>query len=212
MIRTTTPLDQTSDSAESTTSPPSPTTSTPTPQPSFNSTLSSLFGPTAPSLAKKSSHLTERMATYSCHISFLKACRDHAFIPKGLRLSSPITSTRATEVLSTASNLLLTVRLSYYRCQYGRSKKTYDSTLVQLESLLTPEYFQKLLHLNTKKSGYTHRQHLLTHQKKFAALLTEYDAPFISPYSSLASLDIPSPTFHGPLLTTTPRQTPPPRL
>ncbi|KAL5269541.1 hypothetical protein ACHWQZ_G003139 [Mnemiopsis leidyi] len=204
MIRTTTPLDQTSDSAESTTSPPSPTTSTPTPQPSFNSTLSSLFGPTAPNLAKKSSYLTERMATYSCDISFLKACRDHAFIPKGLRLSSPITSTRATEVLSTASNLLLTERLSYYRCQYGRSKKTYDSTLVQLESLLTPEYFQKLLHLNTKKSGYTHRQHLLTHQKKFAALLTEYDAPFISPYSSLASLDIPSPTFHGPLLTTTP--------
>ncbi|KAL5258273.1 hypothetical protein ACHWQZ_G013050 [Mnemiopsis leidyi] len=85
MIRTTSPLDQTSDSAESTTSPPSPPTSTPQlilPQPSFNSTLSSLFGPTAPSSAKKSSYLTERLATYSCHISFLKACRDHAFIPK----------------------------------------------------------------------------------------------------------------------------------
>ena len=58
---------------------------------SFNSTLSSLFGPTAPTLAKKTSYLTER------HVSFLKACRDHSFIPKGLRLPAPITSTRATE-------------------------------------------------------------------------------------------------------------------
>ncbi|KAL5249851.1 hypothetical protein ACHWQZ_G015795 [Mnemiopsis leidyi] len=36
-----------------------------------------------------------------------------------------------------------------------------------MESLLTPEYFQKLLHLNTKKSSYTQHQHLPTHQKKF---------------------------------------------
>ena len=75
-IRNTTPMDQTSDSAESTETP------SPTPQPSFNSTLSTLFGPTAPTLAKKTSYHTQRMATYSCHISFLKACRDHSFIPK----------------------------------------------------------------------------------------------------------------------------------
>ena len=208
MIRTTTPLDQTSDSAESTATtsrPPPPTPQpTPPPQPSFNSTISSLFGPDASSLAKKSSYLTERMATYSCHISFLKACRDHSFIPKGLRLSTPITTARATEVLSKASNLLLTERLSYYRRQYGQSKKTYDCTLAQVANLLSPDYYQKLLHLNTKKSSYTHRQHLFTHQKKFDALLTEYDTPFLSPYTSLTSFDVPSPSFHGPLPTTTP--------
>ena len=144
------------------------------------------------------------MATYSCHISFLKACRDHSFIPKGLRLSTPITTARATEVLSKASNLLLTERLSYYRRQYGQSKKTYDCTLAQVANLLSPDYYQKLLHLNTKKSSYTHRQHLFTHQKKFDALLTEYDTPFLSPYTSLTSFDVPSPSFHGPLPTTTP--------
>jgi hypothetical protein len=195
-------MDQTSDSAESTVTPS--LIPTPTPQPSFNSTLSSLFGPTAPSLTKKTSYHTERMATFSCHISFLKACRDHSFIPKGLRLSTPITTTRATEVLFKASTLLLTERFSYYRNKYAQSKKTYDSTLAKLETLLTPDYFQKLLHLNTKKSSYTHRQHLLTHQKKFAALLAEYDTPFLSPYTSLTSFDIPSPSFHGPLPTTTP--------
>ena len=197
-IHSTTPMDQTSDSAESTETPSS------TPQPSFNSTLSSLFGPTAPTLAKKTSYHTERMATYSCHIAFLKACRDHSFTPKGLRLSAPIISKRATEVLSKASTLLLTERLSHYRHKYGQSKRIHDDSLRQLELLITPEYLQKLLHLNAKKSSYTHRRHLLTHQKKFDVLLSEYDTPFISPYHSLPSLDIPSPTFHGPLLKTTP--------
>ena len=75
--------------------------------------------------------------------------------------------------------------------------------MTQLQTLLSPEY-QKLLRLNTKKSSYTHCQQLLTHQKKFAALLTEYDTPFLSPYASLLSFDIPSPSFHGPLPSTYP--------
>ncbi|MCP4489010.1 MAG: hypothetical protein GY820_17110 [Gammaproteobacteria bacterium] len=198
MIRNTTPLDQTSDSAESTTDTPQPT------PPSFNATITSLFGPAATTLAKKSSYYMERMATHSCHISFLKACRDHSFIPKGIRLSTPVLSKRATEVLSKASTLLLTERLNHYRQQYARSKRNYDDNIRQLNLLLTPEYYQKLLHLNAKKSSYTHRQHLLTHQKKFATLLTEYDTPFLSPYLPLPTFDIPAPTYHGPLLRTTP--------
>ena len=144
------------------------------------------------------------MDTFSCHISFLKACWDHSFIPKGLRRSTSIISTSETEVLSKASTLILTERLSYYRNKYAQSKKIHNSTLVQLEALITPDYFQKLLNLNTKNSSYTHRQYLLTHQPKFVALLAEYDTPFLSPYTSLTSFNIPSPSFHGPLPTTTP--------
>jgi hypothetical protein len=143
------------------------------------------------------------MDTFSCHISFLKACLDHSFIPKGLRRSTSIISTSGTEVLSKASALILPERLSYYRNKYAQSKKIHDSTLVQQEALIIPDYFQKLLNLNTKNSSYTHRQYLLTHQKKFAALLAEYDTPFLSPYTSL-TFNIPSPSFHGPLPTTTP--------
>ena len=125
-IRNTTPMDQTSDSAESTETPSS------TPQPSFNSTLSSLFGPTAPTLAKKTSYHTERMATYSCHIAFLKACRDSSFTLKVLRLSTPIISKRATEVLFKASKILLTERLSHYRQKYGQNRSIHDDSFRQV--------------------------------------------------------------------------------
>lgn len=144
------------------------------------------------------------MAINSCHISFLKACRDHSLIPKGLRLTNPLSTKRSTEVLTHASNLLITERLNHYRLKYAQHKRTYEHNLRHIESLITPQYFQKLGHLNTKKSSYTHRKQLLTHQKKFAVLLSEYDTPFLSPYDTLKTLDIPSPTFHGPLLKTSP--------
>ena len=206
MIRNTTLMDQTSNSAESTVTPHQQTNLTP--QPSFNATLASLFGTNAPTLAKQTSHSIEHMAINSCHISFLKACRDHSFIPKGLRLTNPLTTKRSTEVLNHASNLLITERLTHYRLKYAQNKRTYEHNLRHIESLITPQYFQKLTHLNTKKSSYTHRRHLLTHQKKFAALLSEYDTPFLSPYDTLTTFDIPDPTFHGPLLKTTPTPTP----
>ena len=114
----------------------------------------------------------------------------------------------STEVLNHASNLLITERLTHYRLKYAQSKRTYEHNLRHIESLITPQYFQKLTHLNTKKSSYTHRRHLLTHQKKFAALLSEYDTPFLSPYDTLTTFDIPAPTFHGPLLKTTTTPTP----
>ena len=179
-----------------------------TPQPTFNATLNSLFGPNAPSLAKTSSSLTEKMATYSCHISFLKACRDHSYIPKGLRLSTPVQSKRATDVLNKASTLLLTERLNYYRLQFSRCKRDYEDTIRQLELLLNQEYTEKLRHLNSKKSCYTHSQRLSTHKKKFHNLLLEQKSPFLSPYDILLDFNIPIPTFHGPLRTTTPTSKP----
>ncbi|XP_063684382.1 uncharacterized protein LOC134818673 [Bolinopsis microptera] len=206
-------MDQTANSAESTETPNQHTNLTtqtpnqhinPTTQLSFNDSLISLFGQHASTLAKTTSHSIEHMAINSCHISFLKACRDHSLIPKGLRLTNPLSTKRSTEVLTHASNLLITERLNHYRLKYAQHKRTYEHNLRHIESLITPQYFQKLGHLNTKKSSYTHRKQLLTHQKKFAVLLSEYDTPFLSPYDTLKTLDIPSPTFHGPLLKTSP--------
>jgi hypothetical protein len=175
-----------------------------TSQLSFNSTLLSLFGPTASQLAKHSSNLTANMSSYSCHISFLNAFCDHYFIPKGLRLTPPVKSTRATQLLHTASTHLITERLNHFRTRFSHFKIDFHRTISQLESLISPEYFTKLQHLNVKKSTYTHRKHLQTHSRKFTALLTEYDTPFVSPYASLTTFDIPTPTFHGPLSTTVP--------
>ena len=81
---------------------------------------------------------------------------------------------------------------------------TVNDNLRELELLLSADYSIKLEHLNVKKSCYTHKTHLLKHQKKFDALLTENDTPFLSPYSSLLTFVIPKPTFHGPLPSTKP--------
>jgi hypothetical protein len=170
----------------------------------FNDTLNLLFGPEAPNLAKKSSSLIAKMATYSCHISFLRACRDHSYIPKGLRLSTPVHSKHASEVLNKASTLLLTERLNYYRQQFAQCKKDYLTTSLQLELILNDEYMRKLLQLNAQKSCFTHRQHLTTHKKKFDRLLLEQQAPFLSPYDQLLDYNLPTPSFRGPLPTTTP--------
>ena len=179
-------------------------TTTPQPSPSFNETLNILFGSDAALLAKKSSTLIAKMATYSCHISFLRTCRDHSYTPKGLRLSTPVRSKRASEVLNKASSLLLTERLNYYRQQFARCKQSYDTTIRHLELTLNAEYSQKLLQLNAQKSCFTHRQHLTTHKQKFDKLLLEQNAPFLSPYDQLLNYNIPSPTHRGPLWTTTP--------
>ena len=64
----------------------------------------------------------------------------------------------------------------------------------------------KTHHLNGQKSSLTHRQHIKTHRKKFADLLEESNSPFLSPYYSMTAPHFTSPSFHGPLSTTTPKQ------
>ena len=77
------------------------------PQLSYGKTLEILYPHHISNLAKKTSTLTKKMATYSCHISYLKCCRDHDYIPKGLQLSDPVKSTRSSEVIHHAAKLLI---------------------------------------------------------------------------------------------------------
>ena len=46
-----------------------------------------------------SSKLAFKLAKTSCHISFLKSCRDFSITPKGLTLSDPLKSCRSHEIL-----------------------------------------------------------------------------------------------------------------
>ena len=97
-------------------SPPSMDTSTnetefrSSPQ-SFSKTINSLFysgtGPLPSETAQQTSRSIQKMASYSCHISFLKACRDHDIIPRGLRLKNPLNDTKSKVTIHTASLSLI---------------------------------------------------------------------------------------------------------
>ena len=193
-------IDATEDSEKSSKHLPTPSST------SFRHSLIYLFGKDAAKLCKSSSQLTQKLASHSCHISFLKACRDHNIIPKGLRLTDPIKTQRSQQVVTEASSRLITERLNHFRHDFSRKKKTLDHTIRQLEGLLDPTYMTKNHHLNGQKSSLTHRQHIKTHRKKFADLLEESNSPFLSPYDSMTALHFTSPSFHGPLSTTTLKQ------
>ena len=116
------------------------------PTPSFRHSLIYLLGKDAAKLCKTSSQLTQKLASHSCHISFLKACRDHNLIPKGLRLTDPIKTQRSQQVVTEASSRLITERLNHFRHDFSRKKKTLDHTIRQLEGLLDPTYMTKTHH------------------------------------------------------------------
>ena len=134
--------------------------------------------------------------------------RDHSFIPNGLRLNNPVKSQRSTDILSKASNLLLTERLSFYRQKYATASRLYGDADRALLQLLDEQYYNKILRLNAQKSCYTHKKQLLTHSKKFDKLLLLYSTPFVSPYQQLTDFNIPTPTFRGPIQKTTPSSPP----
>jgi len=152
---------------------------------SFNKSIYTLYGPSALKLAKLTSVQIKRMTIFSCHISFLKCCRDHQFIPKGLRLTNPLTSTRSGAILSKASALLVTERLNYFRQQFASSKILYDQASRKLLIKLDGLFLQKLTDLNALKATLTHRQQLTKHSKKFDKLLDTYFAKFTNPYKAL---------------------------
>ena len=102
-------IDATEDSEKSSKHLPTPTST------SFRQSLIYLFGKDAAKLCKSSSQLTQKLASHSCHIFFLKACRYHNLIPKGLRLTDPIKTQRSQQVVTEASSRLITERLNHFR-------------------------------------------------------------------------------------------------
>ena len=189
-------MDQPSPGQESNVPPP--------PSSSFNDTILLTCGQTASRLAKSTSAQLSKLVSYSCHIGFLKACRDHHFIPKGLRLADPINTSRTSTILNKASSLLLSERLNHYRTAFANTNRAFLDDLSRLTPLLTPSLHTQLLLLNKKKSFSKHSHFLARHSKKFGDLLAFYNSPSINPYSLLRDFLIPEPTIGGPLRTTTP--------
>ena len=74
---------------------------------SFSSTINQLLysgtGSMPSEFAKQTSKSTNKLATYSCHISFLKACREHDIIPRGLRLKNPLKDAKSQATIHSAS-------------------------------------------------------------------------------------------------------------
>ena len=93
-----------------------------------------------------SSKLAFKLAKTSCHISFLKSCRDFSITPKGLTLSDPLKSCRSHEILQKAQSLLGTSRLQQYKRDYATTESLYLSLLQQLQvSLNNTDHYEHIL-------------------------------------------------------------------
>ena len=79
---------------------------------SYNSHLLHTYGRRTADIFQQCSKLIGKSSKSSCHISFLKCCRDFGLIPKGLRLKNPVSSERSKAVISKAESLLRTSELT----------------------------------------------------------------------------------------------------
>ena len=144
------------------------------------------------------------MATYSCHISFLKACRDHDIIPRGLRLKNPLKDAKFQATIHSASLKLVKNRLQHFRKSFHQQKVILDTTLLELKQMLNDEYYDKLLELNKMKTSAINNKSLTKQAMKFCSLISEFNLPCLSPYQHLQSFNINVSTISGPLKYTTP--------
>ena len=152
--------------------------------------------------AKQRSKSINKLVTYSCHISFLKACRDHDIIPRGLRLKNPLKDAKSQMTIHSASLKLVKNRLQHFRKSFHQQKVMLDTTLLELK--LNDEYYDKLLKLNKMKTSAIHKKSLTKQAKKFSSLISEFNLPYLSPYQQLQSFNINVSTISGPLKYTTP--------
>ena len=175
---------------------------------SFNHSINHLFRtevhPKPSTLVQHTSTSMEKMVRFSCHIMFLKQCRDHDLVPKGLTLKDPVRSSESTKILHLASMSLLKHQLKILRQNFAQNKKHYDNTMAELKDLLDDNHYRKLTELNVSTSQKYHKLHLKNHQKKFGQLITRCNVPYTNPYDMLVSFDISHPTFSGLFKQSTP--------
>ena len=99
---------------------------------SFKQTLKLHYNDNVIKTFNHSSKLAFKLAKVSCHISFLKSCRDFSITPKGLTLTDPLKSWRSNEILHKAQSLLVTSRLQQFKHDYATTESLYLSLLQQL--------------------------------------------------------------------------------
>ena len=132
---------------------------------SYNSHLLHTFGRRTADIFQQCSR--GKSSKSSCHISFLKCCRDFGLIPKGLRLKNPASSERSKAVISKAESLLLTSELNSHRKSFSRYTRIINNYLVSLKSLTNVAEHENIVRLNNIKASAIMLSAVKTQAKKF---------------------------------------------
>ena len=151
---------------------------------SYNSHLLLTYGRRTADIFQQCSKLIGKSSKSSCHISFLKCCRDFGLIPKGLRLKNPASSERSKAVISKAESLLLTSELNSHRKSFSQYTRIINNYLVSLKSLTNDAEHENIVRLNNIKASAIMLSAVKTHAKKFQQLLDSSTFHFESPYQT----------------------------
>ena len=133
------------------------------------------------------SKTAKKLATLSCHISFLKCCRDHQLIPNGLRQKSKIKSPQADKILWKASMLLISERLNSHKKEFAQTKSYLTSNTDKISSVVNTHELGKVHLFISIAFAHTIRTMAETHKKKFTNLLSQekFSHSINNPYTNL---------------------------
>ena len=145
----------------------------------------------------------------SCHVSFLKCCRDFNLTPKGLRLKNPVKTERSKAIISKAQSLLLTSELNGHKSTFSSSSKELKLSLDILKTVVSDTDYECIMRLNNIKANAIMVNAIKKHSKKFHQLLHESSLHLTSPYTAfLQHIDqtprVLVPHISGPLRDTKP--------
>ena len=135
-------------------------------------------------LTRKTLILIVKSSKSSCHISFLKCCRDFGLVPKGLRLKNPVSSDRSKAIVAKAETLLLTSELNGHKKSFSCYTKKIETLLANLKTSTNDTEFESISRLNSIKANSIMLSAIRTHGKKFQKLLDDSSLHFNSPYDT----------------------------
>ena len=111
------------------------------------------------------------------HLTFLKRCRNSQTIPIGLRLKSPIQSSRAERIIKEASMALTRERISHTREQLHVVTQDIDSLQILLQGKLSQEDFKKIGAFNDEIYKKTFNRSRAKQLRKFSTLHPTREQP-----------------------------------
>ena len=176
---------------------------------SYKSHLQHTYGRRTADIFHQCSKLIGKSSKSSCHISFLKCCRDFGLVPKGLRLKNPVSSDRSKAIVAKAESLLLTSELNGHKKSFSGYSKKIKSLLANLKTLTNDNEFESISRLNSIKANSIMLSAIRTHGRKFQQLLDDSSLHFDSLYITFLEYiertprSI-SPSIAGPLRDTKP--------
>ena len=151
---------------------------------SYKSHLQHTYGRRTADIFHQCSKLIGKSSKSSCHISFLKCCRDFGLVPKGLRLKNPVSSDRSKAIFAKAETLLLTSELNGHKKSFSCYTMKIETLLSNLKISTNDTEFESISRLNSIKANSIMLSAIRTHGKKFQKLLDDSSLHFDSPYDT----------------------------